>query len=164
MGAEYRKDIGLEQVEFSDSRKEDLSGHYEKKQHKRSNSEKDYGIDDPIPRRLAKHHGQSGIETSKQTHTKSSKRTPLSRRDSTSKQSTYKNSIAMMAIVQKLVLSAGKSISSNPAVLLRTVLFLITIVLALSRHDVRDRLHRMIGLGWENLRRTVGMGIKVSYI
>ena len=48
--------------------------------------------------------------------------------------------------------------------LLRFVLFLVGLVLALSRRDVKDRLGRITGSGWEKIRGTVGMGVKVSYI
>ena len=43
-------------------------------------------------------------------------------------------------------------------------LFLLALLFALGRRDVRDRVRRIANDSWDSLRRTVGMGVKVSYI
>ena len=76
----------------------------------------------------------------------------------------YKRSLALMSALQHLISNMSEQISRNPMSLLRFVLFLMGLVVALSRRDVKDRLGRLTGAGWDKLKRTVGMGVKVSYI
>ncbi len=74
--------------------------------------------------------------------------------------SLYKRSVAMLATIQHVISNLSHNLSQNPMVLLRFVLFLVGLVAALSRRDVKDRL----AVGWNKVKRTVGMGVKVSYI
>jgi hypothetical protein len=48
--------------------------------------------------------------------------------------------------------------------LMRMVIFLAALIVAFSRRDVRDRVGRLTGTGWDKIKGTVGMGVKVSYI
>lgn len=72
----------------------------------------------------------------------------------------YKRSVTMLATIQHVISNLGHHLSQNPMMLLRFVLFLAGLVAALSRRDVKDRL----AVGWNKVKRTVGMGVKVSYI
>ncbi|KAL1620721.1 hypothetical protein SLS56_009540 [Neofusicoccum ribis] len=65
---------------------------------------------------------------------------------------------------QKRRKTGGDSLTQNPMAFLRTLLFLLAFALAFGRQDLRDRVKRLLRLAWEKLRRTVGMGVKVSYI
>ena len=76
----------------------------------------------------------------------------------------YKRSLALMSALQHMISNLTHQISRNPMGLLRFVLFLMGLIVALSRRDVKDRLGRLTGAGWEKVKRTVGMGVKVSYI
>ena len=76
----------------------------------------------------------------------------------------YRQSLALMSSLQHLISNVTEQISRNPMSLLRFVLFLMGLVVALSRRDVKDRLGKLTGAGWDKLKRTVGMGVKVSYI
>ena len=76
----------------------------------------------------------------------------------------YKRSLALMSALQHLISNMTEQISRNPISLLRFILFLMGLVVALSRRDVKDRLGRLTGAGWDKMKRTVGMGVKVSYI
>ena len=76
----------------------------------------------------------------------------------------YKRSLALMSALQHLISNMTEQISRNPMSLLRFVLFLMGLIVALSRRDVKDRLARLTGAGWDKMKRTVGMGVKVSYI
>ena len=76
----------------------------------------------------------------------------------------YKRSLALMSALQHLISNMTEQISRNPMSLLRFVLFLMGLIVALSRQDVKDRLGRLTGAGWDKMKRTVGMGVKVSYI
>ncbi|CAD0110145.1 unnamed protein product [Aureobasidium uvarum] len=71
---------------------------------------------------------------------------------------------SIFATMQAAVLNAGKSVSQNPMVMLRFVLFLMAFTLAFARRDVRDRVKRSLQGGLHKVQRTIGMGVKVSYI
>ena len=66
--------------------------------------------------------------------------------------------------IQQNLLRMGRSMWRHPVVLMRMIFFLFAVVLALARRDVRERVERMLKSSWENVRRTIGMGVKVSYI
>lgn len=46
----------------------------------------------------------------------------------------------------------------------RLLMFLLAFALLAMRRDMRVRLRRALGDGWAKVRRTVGMGVKVSYV
>jgi hypothetical protein len=43
-------------------------------------------------------------------------------------------------------------------------MFIFAFILLASRRDMRVRLRRALAEGWDKVRRTVGMGVKVSYV
>ena len=136
----------------------------ERKQHKRSDSEKDYGIEDPSPVNKKWKETDSHAKTRPQAHVGGSN---FSRRPQSSKrapQNIYTRGLAVMHTFQHLLLRTAKSMSESPTVLLRTLVFLIAFLLALSRRDSREWLTRVTSIGWDRLKRTIGMGVKVSYI
>lgn len=67
-------------------------------------------------------------------------------------------------LLVKMVKNLAKSLTANPLAYLRTLLLVLGFVMALGRQDVRDRIRRLTGAGWDKVRGTVGMGVKVSYI
>lgn len=67
-------------------------------------------------------------------------------------------------LIIMLAKNTAHSVSANPMAFLRTLLFLMGVILALGRPDVRDRVRRVLGAGWQKVRGTIGMGVKVSYI
>jgi hypothetical protein len=71
---------------------------------------------------------------------------------------------AMFASVQSLISNTAHHMTANPMALFRTLLFLLAFTLAIGRRDLRDRVMRIFRNAWDKLRRTVGMGVKVSYI
>ena len=76
----------------------------------------------------------------------------------------YHVTISIISNLQNLLLNLTLSLSKSPMVLVRFVFFLVALVLALSRHDVREGVARILASSWTKLRGTVGMGVKVSYI
>lgn len=78
--------------------------------------------------------------------------------------SLYRRASLSLVAIQQNLMHMGRGLSRNPMTLLRTVLFLVALLTALARRDVRDRLNQARDSAWEKLRRTVGMGVKVSYI
>ncbi|OJD33608.1 peroxin 26 [Diplodia corticola] len=79
-------------------------------------------------------------------------------------QSVSARASAVLGAVQNMFQNATQSLTKNPMAFLRTLLFLLAFALAFGRQDLRDRVKRLLRIAWEKMRRTVGMGVKVSYI
>ena len=128
--------------------------------HRRKRSDHDYGIETPKtpsspPRSSLKPPTRPPQpRTARSPPTTSGKKTP------SPPPGLYKRSATILLNLQNLIANMTQSLSKNPMALLRFVLFLLGLVVALSRRDVKDR----IGRGWDKIRQTVGMGVKVSYI
>lgn len=137
---------------------------------KKSDSEKDYGIErSPSAPGNANSKLVASKETVKSAKAVLSNRAQLSPTSRTPpkkkpQQNLYRRSAALLAALQHLVSNMAQSMSNNPMVLLRTVFFLVGIIVTFSRRDVRDRVRWITDSSWDKVRRTVGMGVKVSYI
>lgn len=136
--------------------------------HHRSDSEQDYGIDKPrAPLDTPKFQPAPPKATSKlakPTQPKQLRSPPTKPTGKTTKTSIYKRSAAVLSALQQLIKSMTEQVSQNPISLIRFVLFLMGLIVAISRRDVKDRLGRLTGAGWDKVKKTVGMGVKVSYI
>jgi len=71
---------------------------------------------------------------------------------------------SMFAVVQALIANTAHQMTANPMALFRTFLFFVAFALAIGRRDLRERIMRVLRNAWDKVRRTVGMGVKVSYI
>lgn len=78
--------------------------------------------------------------------------------------SLYDRASHVVSAMQALISNTAHSMTANPMALFRTFLFLVAFTLALARRDLRERVMRILRLAWDKVRRTVGMGVKVSYI
>ena len=137
--------------------------------HRKSNSEKDYGIEGlSTVDGETKPRNHVDPKTPQSPHLSRTKFSPTIRPSSIPKRpatkSVYTRSVAMLVTFQHIMLNLTRSMSQTPMILLRTIIFLAGVILAFSRRDVRDRISRITGIGWEKVRGTVGMGVKVSYI
>lgn len=146
--------------------------------HKRTSSEVDYGIEKKRPNGNV----PSALETpksavpSKATSTTTTGGSHFSTpakapRDRNVRKSSQKRPTAyfqpvrnVFRVLQNLVRSMATSIGANPTALLKMLLSVLAIIMALSRRDIRERAKRIMGSGWDKVRGTVGMGVKVSYI
>lgn len=129
----------------------------------------DYGIDAPKP---SQHPDTSRMKATsappkpirKPSHSVYPSRPPAPTGNSAHRKpaqtSLYKRSAAMLATLQHVLSNLGQQMSRNPMAILRFVLFLVGLIAAFSRQDVKDRL----AAAWDKVKRTVGMGVKVSYI
>ncbi|KAF1917494.1 hypothetical protein BDU57DRAFT_444681 [Ampelomyces quisqualis] len=89
---------------------------------------------------------------------------PASRPPRTPSPGLYNRASTMFASVNALIAKTAHQMTANPMALFKTFLFLLAFLLAIGRRDLRDRVMRLIRAAWEKVRRTVGMGVKVSYI
>ncbi|PYI33959.1 hypothetical protein BP00DRAFT_484995 [Aspergillus indologenus CBS 114.80] len=141
------------------------------KGHGRSSSEVDYGIEKTYPNGSIKGRGKgSEKQVNGKTGASSTGRTAFSPSGSKSIKKTdkpdarAKRSQALTNVVRNLMQFIRKSIAGNPLSFARTVLFMLGILFALSRQDIRERIRRITGAGWQKVKGTIGMGVKVSYI
>ncbi|KAL4968270.1 protein pex26 [Aspergillus stella-maris] len=136
------------------------------KGHKRSGSEVDYGIEKTNPNGSLR--GKKGDKTG--SGKSGSSRTALSPPNSKNLKKPEKpetrarQSKALVTVLRNLAQYLGKSISNNPLSFLRSILFVLGLIFALNRPNVRERIRRIVGSSWQKVRGTVGMGVKVSYI
>ncbi|EFW99278.1 peroxin 26 [Grosmannia clavigera kw1407] len=66
--------------------------------------------------------------------------------------------------LRTLVDQMGARFQASPMALVRTLLFISALLVMLGKRNVRERLARVLGSGWNKVRATAGMGVKVSYI
>ncbi|KAL4871160.1 hypothetical protein BDV12DRAFT_38472 [Aspergillus spectabilis] len=140
----------------------------QQKGHKRNGSEVDYGIEKTHPNGSIK--GKKSTEKAGSSKAGSSSRGAVSPSSSKNLKKSEKpetrarQSQALATVLRNLVQYLGKSISNNPLWFIRSLLFLLGLVFALNRPNVRERIRRIAGSSWQKIRGTVGMGVKVSYI
>ncbi|EXJ66532.1 uncharacterized protein A1O5_10201 [Cladophialophora psammophila CBS 110553] len=95
-------------------------------------------------------------------------RRPPTRKNS-SKSSSSQNVLAAQArqlflALSNLVRNLATTLQKNPTAMLRFLLFVLAFVIAFSQKQIREKTREVARRAWEKLRRTVGMGVKVSYI
>ncbi|OJD16166.1 hypothetical protein AJ78_03655 [Emergomyces pasteurianus Ep9510] len=140
--------------------------------HRRTSSEVDYGIENGNPmagsppsikNRNLKPATKAGRASASMTAGRSTESSKQVKK--VDKPKPVIRQMRMLAnLLATLLKSMGRSMSSNPLTFLRTILVVFGVLMALSRADVRNRLRRITDSGWQKIRGTVGMGVKVSYI
>lgn len=70
----------------------------------------------------------------------------------------------LMGNLRKLIEHMALSLKAHPMILLRTLAFIVALLLALSNRAIKERLRRITGNSWNKVRATAGMATKVSYI
>jgi hypothetical protein len=76
----------------------------------------------------------------------------------------YNRASTMFTSIQTMISNTANSMTANPMAVFRTLLFLLAFALAFGRRDLRERIMRILRNASDKIRRTVGMGVKVSYI
>lgn len=119
---------------------------------KRRESQKDYGIEENKP---------AARPPMKNSEAKSLRRSPMpSKQRPTASTGMYKRAAALLTSMYRFISALTKSASRNPTQILQFVLFLVALIAAMSRRDVKEKLKQAL----EKVKGTLGMGVKVSYI
>lgn len=135
--------------------------------HKRGTSEVDYGIEKSRP------HGSPKGKSSKSADKPSSSRSTRTTLSSSSSKNVKKQdkpdpkgrqTRVVATALRNLVRHIIQTVTADPLSIVRTLLFILGILMAVSRQNVRDRVRRVTGSAWQKVKATVGMGVKVSYI
>ena len=148
--------------------------------HRRSSSEVDYGIEKShpsgTPTSVKAAESKPAAAKSRPTPGPASGRTQFSPSAETPKHRPVRKSPQsrsngmltqarqLVRALQSLVRNVAGTVTSNPTTLFRAFLFVLAILMAFSRREVRERVRRIVGSSWDKIRGTVGMGVKVSYI
>ena len=74
----------------------------------------------------------------------------------------YRRASSMLSHLHQTLLRAGQGMSSIS--ILRLLMFVLAFLLIIARRDLRWKIRRAMEGGWVKVKRTVGMGVKVSYI
>lgn len=167
------KDAELErQARDAERRRSEEAAAAERAEHKRNRSEVDYGIEKNRPNGTAKGRGSKSGDRQTGKAGTSSGRTAFSPPAASSKgvrkseksESRPRQTRALANILRNLFHYISQSIAGSPMAFARALLFMLGIIMAFSRQDVRERVRRITGAGWQKVKGTIGMGVKVSYI
>jgi hypothetical protein len=146
--------------------------------HRRTSSEVDYGIEKkgpngnavPAPKALKSGTPLSATSATRQEASQVPPQVEPSRNRNTRKSSqkrppAYVQPVRnLFRVMQNLIRNMTISIGANPTTLFKMLISVLAIIMAFSRRDIRERAKRIVGSGWDKIRTTVGMGVKVSYI
>jgi hypothetical protein len=141
---ERRKETEAQRLEQSRAEDERRKREEENRRQPRSSDRKTLPLPQPTPR--------------------TSHQPPANKKPSTPPPGLYNRASTMFAAVQALIASTAHQMTANPMALFRTLMFLLAFTLAVGRRDLRERVVRILRNAWGKVRRTVGMGVKVSYI
>ncbi|EED22829.1 conserved hypothetical protein [Talaromyces stipitatus ATCC 10500] len=145
--------------------------------HRRANSEVDYGIDKSHPNGAAKGRSVKGADKpgpssdNKKAQSATTRRTafpPSSSSVSKSIGEREKSTVSVSRrirvfynVLRNILGYIQNSVAGNPMAFIRTILFTLGFILALSRQDVRARIQRLTNSSLQKIRGTVGMGVKL---
>ncbi|KAL4807540.1 hypothetical protein BDV18DRAFT_103106 [Aspergillus unguis] len=158
------KDAELErQIQEAERQKAEEAAAAERseKSHKQNGGEGDYGVEKKHPNGSIR--GKKGDKSSKAGSSRAALSPPNSK-NLKKPEKPARQSQALATVLRNLVQHLAKSISNNPLWFIRSLLFVLGIIFALNRPNIRERIKRIAGNGWQKVRGTVGMGVKVSYI
>nr|POE58982.1 hypothetical protein CFP56_24252 [Quercus suber] len=74
----------------------------------------------------------------------------------------YHRATSVFASLQQMVVQASRGLDTM--VVMRLLMFILAFLIIAARRDLRMKIRRIMGDGWDKVKRTVGMGVKVSYI
>lgn len=98
--------------------------------------------------------------------TSSRKRAPMARigKNSSTLSASGVGKFDLMVILKGYIVSLINMMRLDPWLYLRTLLFIVGLLFTLGRAEYRDRVRKITAAGWDKLKATVGMGVKVNYI
>ncbi|KAL2753473.1 hypothetical protein ACRALDRAFT_2043877 [Sodiomyces alcalophilus JCM 7366] len=89
---------------------------------------------------------------------------PRGKTAATSKPTFGSRATMVMSRLAGLMEHLGASFRTNPMLLMRLLAFVLGLLLVLGQKDIRERARRILKTGWDKIKATAGMGVKVSYI
>ncbi|KFA63411.1 hypothetical protein S40285_06586 [Stachybotrys chlorohalonatus IBT 40285] len=134
----------------------------EERRLKREGSEVDYGIEGtPNPASPNKDRQTRAIPHAKQNPRSSASR---SGGKAAGPVTLAARANLVMSRMRVLLYQISASLNSNPALLMRLLAFVLGLILMFAQRGIRERVQRILGVSWNKVKATAGMGTKVSYI
>ena len=135
----------------------------------RASSETDYGVEDALPsgasnKARSVNGSAKGDNDRRKTVASPTARSSIPGVRKGTPPTLMTRASNIIANLRKILDSMAASFKTNPMILLRTLAFVVGILAVMARRDVRERIKRITGHGWQKVRQTAGMGVKVSYI
>ncbi len=130
----------------------------EEERARREGSEVDYGIERTPSSRNRQARTQSGPLVPRPTPSTSNKGKAIA------PSSFGARATMVLSNIRALAEHWGTTFQTNPMLLLRTLAFVVGLLLMFSRKSLRERISRILGVSWNKVKATAGMGVKVSYI
>lgn len=135
----------------------------EEEQTKREASEVDYGIErsapSSSPSKARNPRNGSGLHKPAQSSSSASRA-----KKAVAHPSLGARAAVIITNLGKVIEQMGASLRSQPMLLIRLIAFIVSLIVVFSRKDLRERIRRIVGSGWNKVKQTAGMGVKVSYL
>ncbi|KAI1116108.1 hypothetical protein F5Y14DRAFT_408084 [Nemania sp. NC0429] len=134
----------------------------EEEQAKREASEVDYGIEQSAPSSSPNkaRNARNGSGLPKPAQSSSTSRA----KKAVAHPGLGARAAVIIANLGKIIEQMGVSLRTKPMLLMRLIAFIVSIIVLFSRKDLRERIQRIVGTGWNKVKQTAGMGVKVSYL
>ncbi|ORY69503.1 uncharacterized protein BCR38DRAFT_419302 [Pseudomassariella vexata] len=133
----------------------------EEERARRAGSEVDYGIEDST-------HGPVGSSKGRLTRSGSSAlpkpKSSIANGKAVASSSLSARVTTIMSNLSVVIRQMTASLRTNPALLMRLVAFIAGLVIMFGNKRIRERITRTLAAGWDKVKTTAGMGVKVSYI
>ncbi|KAK1726988.1 hypothetical protein CaCOL14_006562 [Colletotrichum acutatum] len=142
----------------------------EEERARREGAEGDYGIEKTPSKagssKAGSSKGRHARAVSNTSGSNSNSKMPASRAKGKSSAPPTLGTRASMVIsrLREVIDQLGASFKTNPMLLMRLVAFILGLVVMFGQKNVRERIQRVLGNGWNKVKATAGMGVKVSYI
>jgi hypothetical protein len=135
----------------------------------RTSSETDYGIERECPTGVSKNRpsklaGGSSIAPSGRATISPPRPPSRSSRKTDQPVFVARQARALINVLHHALHNLAHNVRGNPVASLRMLLFMLGIIIAFSKPDIRNRIRRLLGTCWQKVKGTIGMGMKVSYM
>jgi hypothetical protein len=135
----------------------------EEERAKRGGSEIDYGIEQ-TPQTRTPNKARNPTKASSPSKLPQSSPSTSKSKKAVAPPSFGTRAVMIISNFRKVIEQMAVSLKANPVILMRLIAFLVSIIVVFSRKDLRERVQRILGTGWNKIKSTAGMGVKVSYI
>ncbi|KAK1462230.1 peroxin 26 [Colletotrichum melonis] len=140
----------------------------EEERARREGAEGDYGIEKTPSKagssKAGSSKGRHARAVSNTSGSNSNSKMPVSRAKGKSSAPPTFGTRASMVIsrMREVIDQLGASFKTNPMLLMRLVAFILGLVVMFGQKNVRERIQRVLGNGWNKVKATAGMGVKAT--
>ncbi|OTB18004.1 hypothetical protein K445DRAFT_9846 [Daldinia sp. EC12] len=129
---------------------------------KREGTEVDYGIENTPSTPKARNKARSGSNGS--ALSRSSKPSSPKDKKVVARPSLTARAAMILSNLRNIIEQMSATFKANPILLMRLLAFIIGVIFMFGKRSIRERVRQILGTGWNKVKATAGMGVKVSYI